>query len=109
MRLVGGQRVAEPCPWYRRGAEPAQQQPAGQQLPQHELGTKPAKAGGHMCGWQKQLLAAHVALCAAAAPVFAAQLHDVHVEKVESADGQADWRYIDSAGRERLFRGINVV
>ena len=31
------------------------------------------------------------------------------VERVALDGGQTDWRFVDTAGRERLFRGVNVV
>jgi endoglycosylceramidase len=40
-------------------------------------------------------------------------LLDVRVERVSLVDGagdiSTDWRFVDTAGRERLFRGVNVV
>jgi endoglycosylceramidase len=35
--------------------------------------------------------------------------NDVHVERCGTPGVAADWRYVDGFGRERLFRGINVV
>ena len=48
-------------------------------------------------------------LCALAAAAAAGPPHPVHVEPTTLPGHPTDYRFVDSAGRERLFRGINVV
>ena len=40
---------------------------------------------------------------------LAPPLHPVHVEKASIPGQPVSWRFVDSIGRERLFRGVNVV
>jgi hypothetical protein len=54
-----------------------------------------------------QLLAAPCA--AASRPSIWKVGNDVHVEASAVPGIPPDWRYVDGFGRERLFRGVNVV